>query len=262
MNPLLESAWAKMKRANGHLGTFKTLADGFGEAKLKNVGTYLDAVTGDKVYQLDIPLQQPPPSFSPIIGDALFDYRSALDHLMWALVSVSGNTPDKRTQFPIFDNSEGFNDPGRGGRMWRGVTSVIKAALELEQPYDRQRRPGQRLLWLLHQLHRVDKHRHFNLVVSAHYGVYAQGEYIDAVRKALTDPKTVQRRGRVEQNTELVRIPQRHAAMNFHPTFDVAFGEGTDAPFEFVRHVLGGIDDYVGDILDDFEQRFFSTEKG
>jgi len=47
---------------------------------------------------------QPPeadPSWSAIVGDCLHNLRSALDHLAYQLVRVSGGTPNIHTQFPI-----------------------------------------------------------------------------------------------------------------------------------------------------------------
>src|SRR5438045_6634570 len=43
-----------------------------------------------------------PSSVSLRIGDAIHNLRSTLDHLVWQLVEVAGNTPTGGNEFPIF----------------------------------------------------------------------------------------------------------------------------------------------------------------
>lgn len=48
-----------------------------------------------------------PLTFSAIIGDVLYDLRSALDHLAWQLVIANGGTPNRDTAFPIYSSPAG-----------------------------------------------------------------------------------------------------------------------------------------------------------
>ena len=46
-----------------------------------------------------------PSTFSPIIGDAIHNLRSALDHVAWSLFRSKG-IPDKDIQFPMYRTQE------------------------------------------------------------------------------------------------------------------------------------------------------------
>lgn len=91
-----------------------------------------------------------------IIGDALHNLRSALDHLYYEVVLTCGGKPSNWTRFPISDSREGLE------------TNFIKSALKQKQitaavadfilntikPYE----AGNLALWGLHQLNILDKH--------------------------------------------------------------------------------------------------------
>lgn len=138
MHSLLESAWMKVDRANAHFIGLKTEIEAFGNRQLDRVGVYQDRQTGEEVYRLDRPTENPPQKLNAVIGDALFGYRSALDHLMWALVRVSGRQPDETTAFPIFLKRSRFESSGRVQALLESVTPEIRTAVEQEQPFKGQ----------------------------------------------------------------------------------------------------------------------------
>ena len=256
MHSLLESAWMKVDRANAHFNRLKAEIEAFGDGQFDRIGVYLDRQTGEKIYRLDRPTEEAPPKLSPIIGDALFGYRSALDHLIWALVLVSGNTPDETTEFPIFWHRSRFTSSRRVQAISKSVTPEIYAAIKREQPFEGS--PGGLLLWRLHNLHNVDKHRHFNLVTSFYWGALTHPRDIQ-IWRAISD-RLMTNFGRVEQGTELARIPREYVDVDFYPTFAIAFGDETAAPGEPVEQVVGGIDDLVHNILDQYERAFFFND--
>jgi hypothetical protein len=45
--------------------------------------------------------QPPPIELSLLVGEIAHQMRSALDHLAFALVQAAGNTPTRRTAFPV-----------------------------------------------------------------------------------------------------------------------------------------------------------------
>lgn len=256
MHPLLESTWMKVNRANIHLEHLNAQIDTFSERQFQSIGVYLDRQTGEEIYRLDRPTEEPPAYFSPIIGDALFNYRSALDHLMWALVYKSGNTPDNFIAFPIFWDEADFLRSRRAKHTMESVTPEVQAAVKREQPYSGYTIGGL-LVWRLHQLHIVDKHRHFNLVYSFYMGAWGNPADLQ-VWRAIAN-RVMTNLGRVEQGTILARIPREYVHVDFYPTFETAFSEASDAPGEPVRQVLGGIDDLVHNIVDEYQRLFFST---
>ena len=58
-----------------------------------------DPNTGDQVFKFRVraPI---PVDLSLVIGDAVHNLRSALDHLAWQLVLANGQTPTTQTAYP------------------------------------------------------------------------------------------------------------------------------------------------------------------
>ena len=112
------------------------------------------------------------PTWCTIIGDCLFNLRSALDHLAWQLVILDGETPTDQhmTTFPI--RKSPFDK--KGNRIPMQLQPAVSnpeilGALETVQPYaDVGYRPDDPVLnplWALHRLNIIDKHRLLLVVV-------------------------------------------------------------------------------------------------
>jgi hypothetical protein len=86
-----------------------------------------------------------PRSWGLLVGDIAFDFRCALDHLAWALVS-RGRTPpatltpkqQKGVYYPISRRRADFN--GSLARMLPGVSRSDIAKVRATQPYHNGRR--------------------------------------------------------------------------------------------------------------------------
>jgi hypothetical protein len=159
-HPLLENTWGKLERANHHHTELHNVIDSYSQAQRKCVVIHPEQQTGNLVYRLDRPLQTPPAQLRTIIGDTLFNYRSTLEYLMGELWKLSSSEPNKRTQFPIFDDAGSFNNKRLGGRMHEGVTSLIRAIIEVNQPYSNIYPVSNESLRTLNELHAIDKHHH------------------------------------------------------------------------------------------------------
>jgi hypothetical protein len=102
-----------------------------------------------------------------LIGDAIHNLRSALDHLAW---SLAGTNAGRSTEFPIFVSRTEFSK--RGKRKMHGMPTPAQKIIKSLQPYKRphglpkEREP----LWLLQNLDIEDKHRALNLVASEMMG--------------------------------------------------------------------------------------------
>ena len=249
---MFESARRKVERGESHLETLHAIIDSFIERHPDVVDTYIDSDTGEKVLWLNGTLQDPPPELSPIIGDALHNFRSALDHLMWEVVGLGGGEPIERiTQFPIFRSVEAFRASGRVKKMLKGVRPEVQTALDRLQPGGGSDMFSEMLLAYLDHLDIVDKHRHFNLITIVHGGVFPRrGQDIHIARDIQN--ALFSRVGRVEHGAILARIPREYVNVDFYPTFDVAFGEG-QAAGESVSRVIYSIRDQVDSLLYDFE---------
>jgi hypothetical protein len=113
-------------------------------------------ISGRAVYR-----HEPPDRLLMLIGDAVHNLRSALDHLAW---SLAGTSASRRTEFPVFVSRTKFSK--RGKKKMRGISASAQTIIESLQPYNRphglpeEREP----LWLLHNLDIKDKHHTLNLI--------------------------------------------------------------------------------------------------
>jgi hypothetical protein len=112
------------------------------------------------------------PVWLTIIGDCLFNLRSALDHLAYQLVRLDNKTPTDSTYFRIRDSP--FINKGKRLPMQLeppvSRPDILKA-VEAVQPYadtgDPPDPPVLNPLWALHRLNIIDKHRLLVAVVFA-----------------------------------------------------------------------------------------------
>lgn len=108
---------------------------------------------------------QPPVEWSVVIGDAVHNARSALDHLAYALVERDGGVARESAYFPITDESTGYGEKLRKGLA--GASREARDAVRALQPW----RGGDVDLWRLHRLNIIDKHRLLVPVGAAHSSV-------------------------------------------------------------------------------------------
>ena len=103
-----------------------------------------------------------------IIGDAVNNLRSALDHLIYAIaVHESGSNPppdEKRLAFPICDTAGEFKDTAK---RIKSLSSDVRTAVESVQPYNRPHPTLPALLAILRDFNNTDKHKLLRLAYSA-----------------------------------------------------------------------------------------------
>jgi len=141
--------------------------------------------------------QHPPladPQWSAIVGDCIHNLRSALDHLAFQLVRLSGREPTTKTQFPIHDHrprGKWFSHKERLPDIRPGVTREIREVLEVVQRYGRQDPPAG--LRLLKDLDNLDKHRELVVVVGAVGSHFTTWESIPGVGPPQSETEWTQR---------------------------------------------------------------------
>src|SRR5258708_17419856 len=150
---------SKLDRAKTHVYDIERQLAEFCSPEPYTVRLQEDFQDGQKVLRL-IAVQNsdrliPDVSLVLLAGDAIYQMRSALDHLIHQLVISNGNLSklkdSRRHQFPIFDTAEGYR--ARAGGMIDGVAENIRRAIELEQPYMRRpSSPHDEKLWILQVL--------------------------------------------------------------------------------------------------------------
>lgn len=112
----------------------------------------------------------PPARLSIIVGDCLYNIRSALDHLAQLLhVANGGLITDTRPCFPIFADEAEFKKGSSGLRAIEKMRPDIRDFIIHQQPYfGRDVADAKKhALWRLHELNNADKHRRLTLTTAA-----------------------------------------------------------------------------------------------
>jgi hypothetical protein len=154
-----EPSWRlKLKRADHHLVALESLVgDGGFRAH--------EAQTPDGSWTYTIWADDVDPMVPLVLGDLLFNVRSALDHLA---VALSPRGRQGKAQFPIFD-LDPETDPNLASqweRQTRGIAEPVMEVMRRVQPFATES-PRHHLhsLGLLHNWQNADKHR--SLLVTA-----------------------------------------------------------------------------------------------
>lgn len=162
MTAPMDAIRLKVKRATEHFNNFKAALN-IGDSAIgppRTQGIHLQDDWTLK-YSTDSPV--PGPEAGIILGDAIHQLRSALDHLICALVVRTHNRLKcTDVNFPIHKTAKEFAD---NWRISQGVLEALigsseLAQVELSQPYKRNpTNPIRDPLYILGQLDNIDKHR-------------------------------------------------------------------------------------------------------
>jgi hypothetical protein len=127
------------------------------------IGTRRDPATRRMVYYL-VSVQPIPPVIAAITGDIIHNLRSALDHLAYQLVTMGtgGKGPYRHVYFPISESAKKHKTEGL--KKIQGMSLEAKKAIEALRPYQ----GGNDMLWHIHSLDNIDKHRLLITVGSAY----------------------------------------------------------------------------------------------
>lgn len=151
----LRGVRAKLSRADAHIEDINRRIVSF-SVKPYEVVPYFDNQTGEDQLRLHN-VKEIPDFWATIIGDAINNLRSSLDHLMWNLVLLNNEVPDRHTQFPIVSNGNGYD--GNTQANTAGASAVHIADIKALQPYHRVGGPEADPLFWLRELSNFDKHR-------------------------------------------------------------------------------------------------------
>jgi hypothetical protein len=169
----LASARVKLRRANLHAATAKRESGRFFksqpaptfEGDFERETCKLGA-KGRILLRLARDVPDPPESFSARFGDAIHNYRCALDHVAWQLV-LHGSIPEPKepwkVQFPICDSRTQFRK--KLAQRLPGVDGTAQRFIETRQPDDRGN-PSDNPLVDLASLSNDDKHRTIHVIVT------------------------------------------------------------------------------------------------
>ncbi|HSH59159.1 MAG TPA: hypothetical protein VK988_05850 [Acidimicrobiales bacterium] len=250
MSHPLDGARAKVARAQEHFDTFEREAEAFIRSDPYEVVCEVEPNGTQYVYRIRI-RESPPIRLSICIGGALYNLRSSLDHVAWQLALLHG-PPPPMTEFPVFSDRTAYLS--ESPRKLKGIGAQPQALIESLQPYHFPEPDGS-LLWMLHRLSNIDKHRLLHLtggaIGSSHFQIPPGAELM---HRMFCAP--------FEDNAEFARFilpnPDTVVDMDVHPAFGIAFDKyplNADGVF-FVDEVLRAIMDFVSSVVPSFDPFF------
>jgi hypothetical protein len=216
-SPLLDSARLKVERARHHRADFVLHGSKWCDEvsrthkppvrrRDEDLGDGLEAV----VYEVDEAAILPPPILSLVLGDALTNFRAALDHTAWSLsADANGGSPPSPTQiqFPITASEDDFNNELR-----RRLPNVAKHAVEAirrRQPYKNGAQAPNHPLHLLKELVNADKHRGVSVTILEALNMVADNPIASDNFEVHSITHASHKLDRLKPGTELLRITGR-----------------------------------------------------
>jgi hypothetical protein len=258
----LTGCLAKIERAREHLDVLEVELEAFLHAEPPPIGvsqTQLDDESG-WYYAYAIVERPPPLRLGVILGDALHNARSALDHLIWQLVLLNGAAPTRDNAFPIVFRVADW-DAAKSRRLV-GLSVEQQAHLDRLQPYNCGDPEQARATYLavLSQLSNVDKHQIVHPAIAslldplsvpdgAQFVVVRGGGEVGLQQfmpRQRLDHGAVLMRGRVEGATAATEVEVQGKV-----PVDIAFGELL-VPLAALKH----IPDLVGKVVQTFAGDF------
>ena len=250
----LDGAHAKLEWANAHVLKLQQELFAFFHRVPYTVWRERNRRTGQiRLLAQDMGVGDPPVSFALLAGEAAYQLRSSLDHVIYQLFLANQTTPDRKTQFPIFETSQGYKI--RANAMIHGASVTAQARIEALQPYHHARNAQQDPLWMLQDLNNTDKHRLIpTCIVSGHHFirvVFPKKELVD-VEFPFNGP--------IQDGTELCRFVLARQRLEVEMESElfgaIAFQQIGGAQYEPVVPGLSQLANYVKGVIDSFASEF------
>lgn len=254
----------KVERAKEHLHNLEVEVRSFFNTNPYVVGAKHDPQTRKLIYYL-VSVREMPITIAAIAGDVLQNLRSALDHLAYQLVLVGSGTtvPLTHVYFPIADDAAKYKT--EQPRKVKGMRPVAIKAIDAVKPY----KGGNDMLWRLHKLNNIDKHRLVITVGSAFQSVNVghnmQRTMQRLMREAWPDDSSIvpvldlyirpaDRMFPLKAGDELyIDAPEAEVNEKMQFVFDVAFGEPQIVEGEPLIETLRQMIDLVNNVVLSFK---------
>jgi hypothetical protein len=218
----------KLFRANEHFEALKIEEDRFRETKPYKIVRRTNDDGSEHSYRLWAQ-GEPRDEVSTVLGDAIHNMRSVLDHLAAAFAMTNRGKPSK-CEWPIFDTKERFDAAGKVSVVKDEVSSRAWTLIKWSQPYRRRQRAHEHVIWMLHQLDNIDKHQRLHLM-----GIASEGTRVDGfpdIPQGRGETLVTIHRGPFKDGAEIVhvRFPEPHPEVCMNVTPWIVFGF-SDAPY-------------------------------
>lgn len=184
---LLSSAFKKLVRASEAFQNLHNEIDGFIESKPYEIRHEYDSETDQRVL-VYYPAGEIPAHWPVVLGEVLYNLRSALDHAVYELTILETGAPLEGTEFPVFSKEEiyfqrkGNGDPTKISGLYkiRGLSKRSQIYIESLQPFRLPKTNAYpSAIALLNELNVVDKHQELHI---------CRRRYADASWTIVRDP--------------------------------------------------------------------------
>lgn len=259
MSDVYAQALAKHQWAQQHIGKLEVALREWREKDPCSIDIKENAATGDVTYYVShvpvIPVEVP-----LIAGDVLNNLRSALDFMACGLVGADNIT--SKTKFPIRRDPKDWEVSGL--RMVDGASKDAIEALRRIRPYE----GGNTLLYILHTLNNIDKHRLLLTVnlkntgrasTEAQHVLEEELDEVGAFRHSSGVLVSVRQASGISKvplyaGQELLTVPAAQRDQNVGFMVEVAFGESGQAKGMPVVFTLQMVARVTGKTIADLER--------
>lgn len=241
----MQDPLAKLARAIEHVDSFAIESRSITDPSSYHIVHEFDENNGKQAWRFDSPTPVIPIRLNTIVGDALFNFRSALDQLVWQLVLANHAIPARHNSYPIVISHK------FGGHHRKCLNGVSPEALEFIK--GSQPQPGKNWeLLSLPELNDIDKHQHLNLfVVSTRKSTLHNFE----IKPGNNIFSPTLHFGRVEKGTILCTMPIEYRQVVFEPTFDIQLSESYEQYIPVsILTMLRSIEKSIRDIFAQLER--------
>jgi hypothetical protein len=236
----------KVERAKEHIADLDDAIRRFGESEPYEISTKEKTAIEQTAFYV-AKINPVPDHISLILGDAVHNLRSALDHLAWQLVEAGGGVPDRDTMFPIYQTPKRYAAVLKGGKIKGAHPGAVKL-ISAMQPYPTR----DQTLWEINRLDIVDKHQLIVTVTLLYKGwkvdTLASGHVLEFPQEA---PYSL------VAGDELFNLPtstyKRENHKNFKFSVDVAFGESEIVAGKPTLETVKKMADFVDGLVTQFE---------
>ena len=243
-----------------HLNTLEAELNSLVCRKRYTISNYVNLETRQQIWEL---VNEPPviPDTIPLLlGDCLYNFRAALDHLVWQLVILEGNTPCKKNEFPIFDNPAQYK-VGKKPRL-QGLSADAIVIIDGLQPHN----AGNEALSMLYELNNTDKHRHLHFAVSAvtiqqlNVTLRTDGIGSDFLSTAQSRQGSKGHFGPIEKGTILYSALNPYVDAKVNPIIDIIFRDFEAELRVSVGDVIRSIRDMVNKVFSQLSPLFIGDD--
>ena len=225
----------RVERAKEQRADLEREMRAWAKAGAYEVVSHLNEQSGYTIFHLNS-VAEATPKITALIAETIHSLRTALDNLAYQLFLVCRTDPadvGERVYFPIYDDTKPLkSDPFGPVKSFRD--EIIDVFRKINPC-----KTGNHLLWVLHRLDIVDKHRRILTSTLVHHSVYIgdamkqlfiDGGYADMIpalelrRQFFTSPRT----GKRAQVGDVIFVGfpgDEEVNKNLKFTFDISFDE-------------------------------------